>query len=193
MSNITLNIHSVFLPIIQQANLALPWRTRYWMWSWKGPSTWPCQQTWARLWSNPSTCRNLSERSVTGDDCPRITHFTITKLCFRKIELFHNALSMIYHEICFPAHFRHLSIQFTKNQYAFSISSRTLWNVRMLVSILTLVDQFWNIIIQFRALSVPFSSIAFPPSVTVFLSTRQQNKVRLLAFISVKVSLKIVS
>ena len=126
------------------------------MWSWKGPSTWPCQQTWARLWSNPSTCPNLSKRSVTGDDCPRITHFTITKLCFRKIKLFHNALSMIYHEIRFPAHFRHLSIQFTINKYAFSISSRTLWNVRMLVSISTLVDQVWNIVIQFRALSPVF-------------------------------------
>ena len=38
----------------------------------------------------------------------------------------------------------------------FSISSRTLWNVRKLVSISSLVNQFWNIVIQFRALSSVF-------------------------------------
>ena len=48
----------------------------------------------------------------------------------------------------------------------FSISSRTLWNVRMLVSISSLVDQFWNIVIQFRALSPVFVNYNSNSSVT---------------------------
>ena len=48
----------------------------------------------------------------------------------------------------------------------FSISSRTLWNVRMLVSISSLVDQFWNIVIQFRALSPVFVNCNSNSSVT---------------------------
>ena len=51
----------------------------------------------------------------------------------------------------FPAHFRHLFIQCL--QILFSISSRTL---RKFVSISSLVDQFGNIVIQFRALSTVF-------------------------------------
>ena len=49
----------------------------------------------------------------------------------------------------------------------FSISSRTLWNVRMLVSISSLVDQFWNIAIQFRALSPVFVNCYSNSSVKV--------------------------
>ena len=55
-----------------------------------------------------------------------------------------------------------------------SISSRTLWNVRMSISILSLVDQFWNTVIQFRALS-PVSSIAIQIRRSQKPSTRQQN------------------
>ena len=49
----------------------------------------------------------------------------------------------------------------------FSISSRTLWNVRMLVPISSLVDQFWNIVFQFRALSPAFVNFNSNSSVTV--------------------------
>ena len=49
----------------------------------------------------------------------------------------------------------------------FSISSRTLWNVRMLVSISSLVNQFLNIAIQFRALSPFFVNCYSNSSVTV--------------------------
>ena len=66
-------------------------------------------------------------------------------------------ISSPHNNIGFPAHFRHL----------FSISSRTLWNVRMLVSISSLVDQFWNIVIQFRALSPIFVNCNSNSSVTV--------------------------
>ena len=67
--------------------------------------------------------------------------------------------------IGFPAHFRHLFIQFYKN--VFSMSSHTLWNVRLLVSILSLFDQFWNIVIQFRALPPVFVTCNSTSSVTV--------------------------
>ena len=49
----------------------------------------------------------------------------------------------------------------------FSVSSRTLWNVRLLVSISSLVDQFWNIVIQFRALSSVFVNCISNSSATV--------------------------
>ena len=52
----------------------------------------------------------------------------------------------------------------------FSISSRTaLWNMRMANSrsISSLVDQFWNIVIQFRALSPVFVNCNSNSSVTV--------------------------
>ena len=103
----------------------------------------------------------------------------IIKLCIRRTNnimcLLEEILGMIYHleyysftkqiifivksrhlivNIGFPAHFRHF-IFFN----VFSSSSRTLWNVRMLVSISSLVNQFWNIGIQFRACH-PFASIA---------------------------------
>ena len=48
-----------------------------------------------------------------------------------------------------------------------SISSRTLWNVRMLVSISSLIDQFWNIVLQFRDLSPIFVNCNSNSSVTV--------------------------
>ena len=49
----------------------------------------------------------------------------------------------------------------------FSILSRTLWNVRMLISISSLVDQFRNIVIQYRALSPVFVNCNSNSSVTV--------------------------
>ena len=49
----------------------------------------------------------------------------------------------------------------------FSISSRTLWNVRMVNSISSLVDQFLNIVIQFHALSPVFVNCNSNSSVTV--------------------------
>ena len=61
--------------------------------------------------------------------------------------------------IGFPAHFHHLFIQFFKN--VFSVSSRTLWDVRMLVSISSLDDQFWNTVIQFRAFVTRFCQLLF--------------------------------
>ena len=67
--------------------------------------------------------------------------------------------------IGFPAHFVTSSFNFVKN--VLSISSRTLWNVRMLVSISSLVDQFWNIAIQFRDLSPVFVNCNSNSSVTV--------------------------
>ena len=49
----------------------------------------------------------------------------------------------------------------------FSISSRTILNVRMLVSIESLLNQFWNIVIQFRALSLDFVNCNSNSSVAV--------------------------
>ena len=72
-------------------------------------------------------------------------------------------------------------------------SSRTLWNVLMLVSISSLVDQFWNIAIQFRALSPVFVNCYSNSSVTVAEHEREQKQFCLLAFIFVQVSIKIVS
>ena len=43
----------------------------------------------------------------------------------------------------------------------FSISSRTLWNVRMLVSISFLVDQCWNIVISILCFVTRFRQLQF--------------------------------
>ena len=74
-----------------------------------------------------------------------------------------------------------------------SISSRTLWNVRMLVSISSLVDQFWNIVIQCRALSPIFVNCNSNSSITVAEHETAKTISSISAFIFVKVSIKFVS
>ena len=49
----------------------------------------------------------------------------------------------------------------------FQLVSSPLWNVRILVSFSSLVDQFWNIVIHFRALSPIFVSCNSDLSVIV--------------------------
>ena len=69
--------------------------------------------------------------------------------------------------IGFPAHFVISSFSFRKWAFNFVPDTLECMNVRKLVSISSLVDQFWNIVIKFRALSPIFVNCNSNSSVTV--------------------------